>query len=371
MPWIHRSRAQSAWNEVEVWLDRRDITPKPEHGVGDETTTWEHASVSAERQRLNASRFSEASGGHYESWFQRANHPTEPLGFWIRYTVFVPSDPQRTPMGELWAMIFDRAQGEIIARKQEVPLDRCTFGRDGLDVTIGDARLQPGHFEGTIDDVRWSMEFDSPSPPLLMLPEKLYAGGFPRAKTLTGSPLARFRGSIAVGDRQLDIDDWIGSQNHNWGSRHTDRYAWGQVAGFDDAPDVFLECATAWLKFGPLWTPPLTVVSVRVGEQTIQRVTPWQALRARARLDPFSWRFTSVGGGVHIEAQFEAEPRDFVALRYLNPPSGSKVCVNSKVAGCRLTLEQPGTPVRRYRTAHRAAFEILQDSPPEGMTLQF
>ncbi len=35
-------------------------------------------------------------GGHYESFYQRANHPTRPLAFWIRYTVFVPggADPK-------------------------------------------------------------------------------------------------------------------------------------------------------------------------------------------------------------------------------------------------------------------------------------
>ena len=36
------------------------------------------------------------------------------------------------------------------------------------------------------------------------------------------------------------LERWIGSQNHNWGRKHTDSYAWGQVAGFDDAPQTFL-----------------------------------------------------------------------------------------------------------------------------------
>jgi hypothetical protein len=30
--------------------------------------------------------------GHYESFFQRANHPSRPLAFWIRYTIFSPQD---------------------------------------------------------------------------------------------------------------------------------------------------------------------------------------------------------------------------------------------------------------------------------------
>jgi hypothetical protein len=35
-----------------------------------------------------------------------------------------------------------------------------------------------------------------------------------------------------------------GDLDHNWASRHTDRCAWGQVAGFDTHPESFLEVAT-------------------------------------------------------------------------------------------------------------------------------
>ncbi len=49
------------------------------------------AEVSA-RSRWNACRFVPGdAGGHYESYFQRANHPSRPLAFWIRYTVFSPA----------------------------------------------------------------------------------------------------------------------------------------------------------------------------------------------------------------------------------------------------------------------------------------
>ena len=59
------------------------------------------------------------------------------------------------------------------------------------------------------------------------------------------------------------MNQWVGSQNHNWGSRHTDQYAWGQVAGFDTHPDSFLEVATARLRVGAVWSPPLTLMVLR------------------------------------------------------------------------------------------------------------
>ena len=50
-------------------------------------------------------------GGHYESWFLRANHPHKPQAFWIRYTLFVPAD-DRPALGELWAIWFDAGRDD-------------------------------------------------------------------------------------------------------------------------------------------------------------------------------------------------------------------------------------------------------------------
>ena len=322
-----------------------------------------------ERAQLGAARFEGTGAGHYESWFQRANHPSRPLAFWIRYTVFIPADGGRPALGELWVILFEGQQ--ITARKLEVPLADCSFSRSALDVRIGDATLDQQHCEGSFEDVAWSLRYDSPTPPILMLPAGLYDGGFPKAKLLVGSPLARYTGTLTVGDRTIEVDGWVGSQNHNWGSRHTDRYAWGQVAGFDDAPEVFFEAATAWLRFGPLWTPPLTIASVRIGDRTIQRVGMLQAVRANASVEGFRWTLQTGGRNGTIEAAFEASAGDFVALRYLNPPGGHKACLNSKLARCQLWVEVPGVETLQARTEHRAAFELLQDDAPPELPLQF
>lgn len=322
-----------------------------------------------DRSRCGAARWSGSTSGHYESWFQRANHPTEALAFWIRYTVFIPTDGTRPALGELWAILFDGE--EIVARKAEFPLAECSFSRDTIDVRIGESILDLEHCAGSIEEVRWSLHYESPAPPILMLPERLYSVGFPKAKLLVGSPLARYSGTLSLGEREISIDGWVGSQNHNWGSRHTDRYAWGQVAGFDDAPEVFLEAATAWLRFGPLWTPPLTIASVRVADRVIQRVGMLQAVRAKASVEGFRWSFKTQDADTSIEATFHASARDFVALRYLNPPGGDKACLNSKLASCELAVQAPGMETVRCSTQHRAAFELLQDRAPPELPLQF
>ena len=56
--------------------------------------------------------------GHYESFFQRANHPNRPLAFWIRYTVFSPRGHPEQAVGELWAIVFNGETGQPIVVKQ-------------------------------------------------------------------------------------------------------------------------------------------------------------------------------------------------------------------------------------------------------------
>ncbi len=87
-----------------------------------------------------------------------------------------------------------------------------------------------------------------------------------------GLPFARFNGSIQVNGETIEIINWVGSQNHNWGSKHTDHYAWGQVCGFDNEPDAFLELATARIKIGPLFTPFMMPLVLRYKETNMHSI---------------------------------------------------------------------------------------------------
>jgi hypothetical protein len=315
--------------------------------------------ATATRDHWNAARYEPGmTAGHYESWFQRANDPSGRRAFWIRYTIFAPRDRPADAVGELWAIAFSRAEPHTVAVKQVHPVADCRFARDRLDVAIGDARLDDGALRGAAaaggHTIGWDLRYTGGQPPLLLLPERLYAGALPRAKALVGRPLARFTGTITVDGAALAVDDWVGSQNHNWGARHTDRYAWGQVAGFDEAPDAFLECSTARLRLGPLWLPPMSPVVLRLGGETLAWSGLLRALRARGRYAPYDWQLETSGPAGEL-----------AALRYGNPPGGSKICLNSKIARCELTLRRRGE--RTVLHSSRAAFEILDDTAPPGV----
>lgn len=319
------------------------------------------------------------AAGFYESYFQRANHPTRPLAFWIRYTIFCPKGRPQDAIGELWAIWFDGERKRHTVAKSEFPAGRFVFSRDGLGARIGEAVLEPGGLQGAAESrghrIQWDLSFTGNAEPLFLLPPKLYAGGFPKAKTLVGLPMARYDGQLVVDGVGVDIAGWRGSQNHNWGVKHTDRYAWGQVAGFDNAPDSFLEVATGQLKIGSWWTPRMTPLVLRHDGAEFALRGLWQAVaRARGRFgtgaEMFDWKFSARSDGVEIDGHISA-PRDaFVGLRYYNPPGGEKWCLNSKVAACRLELRRRGRPMETLETAHRAAFEILTDDPGHGVEIR-
>jgi hypothetical protein len=312
------------------------------------------------------------TAGHYESFFLRANHPTRPLAFWIRYTIFSPDGRPADALGELWAIYFDGESGGHVAVKREVPLAGCRFDRSRLSVEVDGARLDDGRLSGSAASgghtLAWELAFGGAAAPLFLLPLDLYAARLPRAKSLVALPMASFDGTLTVDGRAMAVARWVGSQNHNWGSRHTDQYAWGQVAGFDTHPDSVLEVATARLRFGPCWTPPMTPIVLRHRGEEIALNRIAQTLRARAQVRYFEWRFAAASRRWRIDGRISAPRTAFVGLRYRNPPGGTKYCLNSKLAACELTLTDKraaGGSAEVLSTAHRAAFEILTDDASE------
>ena len=315
-----------------------------------------------------------SADGHYESYFIRANHATRALAFWIRYTIFSPAGRPHEARGELWAIAFDAERARHVAVKQAWPLTACRFDGPALAIDLPGAQLGNGHAQGSCDAnghrIGWDLRFVLGQSPLLLLPAPLYDGGFPKAKSLVSRPLARFDGTLQVDGDSVAVQGWLGSQNHNWGRQHTDRYAWGQVAGFDGGHDEsFLEVASAKLKLGPLWTPWITPIVLRHRGREHRMNALGRALRARVSLQGFEWRFASRSDGVRIEGRIEAARDAFVGLRYANPPGGIKQCLNSKVARAEITLTQPDGSRETLASRNRAAFELLGDDTGHGVPM--
>ena len=321
-------------------------------------------------ERVNFTRYQKGQRkGHYESFFQRANHPSEPKAFWIRYTIFSPDKHPEKAIAELWAIYFDGINHKHIKVKKEVFFEKCIFENKRFFVKIDTASLESGKLSGSINSennsIEWNLNYSGSSAPLFPLSENLYEGNFPKAKLLVGLPFASYSGNVLVNGENIIIENWIGSQNHNWGSKHTDHYAWGQVAGFDNAPESFFEIATARIKFGPVWTPFMTLMTLRHNGHEFRLNTIAQSLKAKGRFDYFNWKFYSKNSEVEIEGTIFADKNDFVELKYYNPPGGIKNCLNTKIASAKIKIRYKNSSGKfteeLLETKNRGAFEILED----------
>jgi hypothetical protein len=325
-----------------------------------------------------------ASGGFYESYFMRANDKATGHAFWIRYTIFQPESTggKKETMGELWAIYFEKGKAPVAA-KSEFPIARASYSNTQFSLDYDGSTLTNYALKGAAanageNKIEWDLQMQpiqgtKDGHPLFPMPLTSYDTPLPRAKLLVAQPFVTFSGSLNVNGKKISIDGWQGSQNHNWGSRHTDEYAWGQVAGFDNAPDSFLEVASAKLKFGPVMTPYLTPMLLRHQGKEYALNTYWQAFRNKVSLSYFDWHFSGENGELKIEGRIHADRTDFVALNYYNPPGDVKTCLNSKVASCELTMTEKsriGIKVE-LRTQNRAAFEILTSKSDHGFTALF
>lgn len=323
--------------------------------------------------------------GHYESYFLRANHSDQKQAFWLRYTLFIPAHPDadHQPTAEIWAAWFD--ERGALAVQQDIALNHCRFERQSdacLQLQIGpntllrhgDRQHSVGTAEGRIEQpgkrIRWQLEYRGGDAVLPLFPESLYERALPKAKVVTGLPNTRFSGTIWINDDAFLIDDWVGSENHNWGSKHTDEYAWGQVCGFDNEPDSFLECATARIKLGPVFSPWFNVAVLRLRGQEYRFNSIRQALCGRGEYGYFHWSLRSHSGPYQLHIQMQAQAADVAGLNYRNPPGGSHTCLNTKVAYCRVELLHKSTSIATLASQQRAAFEILTDDHSHNIPIQ-
>ncbi len=299
--------------------------------------------------------------GHYESWFIRGNHPTRPLSFWIRYTIFSPIGiPQAATVG-LWAVWYDGETDTLCSAHHEIPYTDSFFGSNSLNLRIGDAVLTSTQASGSImESIAWNMTLTKGSGSLLFLPSLLYKLPVPPAKSLVIDRNVRFRGKFVVSGVTHDIEDWVGTVNHNWGPRHTDEYAWGQVTSFDDAPGAFFECLTARIQLLGVRTPWVTMGLLHLEGKTHRIISLHKGLSGAAPYQIGTWRFVGYGFGIVVHGEIFAPDNSFMDFKYRNPPGGVKDCHNSGLASATLHVWKFG---KKYvlKSRNQASFEILSD----------
>ncbi|MBV9091337.1 MAG: hypothetical protein JO044_15775 [Mycobacteriaceae bacterium] len=306
---------------------------------------------------------------YYESRYIRANHPGRPKALWLRETLLLP----RATAGsaDVWVMVFDPNGAGNRAVKAPHPLDHADFRADPWCARIGTTTLDDHCARGNVvnqkSTAKWDLRITYRShQPVKLLTERRYATHLPSTKTLVRSPLARFDGHLHV-DTSIAVDKWIGSVNHNWGRRHTPAYAFGQVCGFDDAPESTLEVVTARVGLGPVSLPPVTLLVLRHDGQEFAVRSVLAARHTSGSYRPFAWSFGARVDGLTLDGEITAEPGHVIGLTYTDTNGTPKYCYNSAIATCHLRLS--GTGTTKLTSSHRAMFEILTDSRVEGVPM--
>ena len=325
--------------------------------------------------KCNNARFNpNLTNGFYESFFIRANHPLKKQAFWIRYTVFASGSDPDNRFAELWFAFFDEDRKYM--GKEYFDLFDCSFPRKYFDIHLGANILNSVHSSGICLGHSWDLNFQCKEEPLFFLPLNLYYGGFPKAKSIVSQPQAVFNGVVNVAEgHKFEIKDWKGSQNHNWGTAHTDHYAWGQVAAFDNAPSTFMELISAKLKIGPFNSPFITIMVLRHNGIEHRFNTPDKWLMNKGAFTYFEWSFSCENAQIKVEGTIKASKEDFVGFNYFNPSGGTKDCLNSKLASCSIKIShKDNNVVAEYLySKHACAFEILTNESIEehGIEINF
>jgi hypothetical protein len=304
-----------------------------------------------------AARFPDvpARAGHYESFYLKLCHPSEPLGAWIRYTVH--KRPGAEPAGSLWFTLFS-ADGPRAA-KLTLP-GPSSGGRDWL--RVGEARIGADGARGSIDEIGWQLNLEAAEGPLFHLPAALlYRARLPRTKLLSPAPAARFSGVLTVDGREIDVAGWRGMAGHNWGAQHAERWIW--LHGLTQDGD-WLDAGIGRVKLGPVTTPWVANGALSIaGDRHVLR-------RAKVEEFPDRCTFTLSGRGIEVRGTVEAPRERFVGWVYADPDGSEHHTVNCSIADMRLSVSRRGGASSELVVPHGAAYELGMREHDHGMTIQ-
>ncbi len=161
-----------------------------------------------------------AGKGHYESFYLKACHPSEPLGIWIRYTVHKHSRPGAAGVAVVHALRRQRRRPAGVEGddRRTSPRPDDAYIRIARQHVRGRARRRAARSTDQLD-ASWELSFGSDEEPLFHLARDwMYRAPVPKTKLLTPYPDARFDGVVRAGEREVRLEGWRGMIGHNWGT---------------------------------------------------------------------------------------------------------------------------------------------------------
>ncbi|MBO3751197.1 hypothetical protein J5X84_34420 [Streptosporangiaceae bacterium NEAU-GS5] len=305
----------------------------------------EHARLSARFPEIPAGR------GHYESFYLKACHPSEPLGLWIRYTVH--KQPGALPTGSVWFTRFS-ADGPI-AVKVTVP---DVSVAPGMAVVIGaHGHMGDGFLAGDVPGASWDLRFDGSEEPLRHLPrEWMYKAPIPRTKLTSPYPDITVSGRVVAAGEEFVLDGWRGMIGHNWGAEHAERWIWLHGTDFATDPSAWFDVAIGRIRVGGITLPwvangVLCLDGVRHRLGGLERIAATQI-----RELPDGCAAVLPGKGVKVWVRVSAPEERFAEWVYEDPSGGEHHVLNCSIAAMELQVE--GASPVKLSTTYGAAYEL-------------
>lgn len=306
-----------------------------------------------------------ATAGHYESYYLRAAHPSEPLAVWIRYTVH--KRPAAQPKGSLWFTLFDGAAEGPTAVKITHPAPRSTGYIDIAGSTFG-----PDAVIGMAGEAAWNLTYAGAAEPLFHLPRDwMYRAPIPRTKTLSPQPAVLFSGTVSVHGRDIQLDGWPGMVGHNWGAEHAERWIWMHGLGFGgQGLDTWLDVAIGRVKVGPLTTPWIANGALSLGGER-HRLGGIERIRSTEVTEtPTGCQFALAGPDLSVRGSVRSEAKNFVGWVYADPDGREHNTVNCSISHMKLTVTRPDRPNLTLETSSGASYELGMRETNHGIPIQ-
>lgn len=319
----------------------------------------------------NRRRWDGQERNHYEVWYLTGNHPTRPVGWWIRYTLEAPLD--RPPYCQLWFAHFDADDpSRTFGINRVLPIDQHDARAEPFAVRVGEATLRSdgarGALAGAGHEASWELSWAAGLEPLRQLPRPFYwRDGLGDTTVLSPSADAVVTGHVTVDGERIELRAAPFGQTHLWGRRHAVSWAWAHCNGFADHPGAVLECLTARIRKAGRVTPPLTAITLWLDGRAHRFNRLLHTLRNRAQLATGLYRFAAQSRTHRLEGELHCRPEDMVLARYEDPDGALRHCANTEVADLRLTLfeRRGGRFVERAHllAPRRGHFEIGAPDP--------
>jgi hypothetical protein len=307
-------------------------------------------------------------GGHYESYFVKGHHPSEPKAFWLRHTIHQrPGEPQTA---SVWLTLFDAgAERPVTAGKHTVSGPVVPAG--GY-VGIDGSELRPGGGRGELRsptlDAGWDFEFSGEQPEQRHLPyDWMYEAGIPRTKSATPHPGVTFSGRVGP----FDVGGWVGLVSHNWGAEHAERWIWMHGGTFRDRDaSTWLELVFGRIRLGP-WTVPWIGNGALSLDGERHRLGGLDRIRSTLVDErPTGTRFVITGEDLRVEGSIFAPAERFVCWRYADPEGPEHHSAHSSIADLRVQVRRAGAEPVVLEAPGAGSYELGMRETDHGLELQ-